>query len=241
MPKRKYASGYAGENTRARVAPYSRSVRSASSYRRRRSSALYRTGGRYVNRASRKSAMAIAGMEAKNIDDNVVLATAFPTGTTTGQLLLLNGIAQGTTATSRIGRKIMMKSLLIRLAIAKSATQTGEGAVRCMVVYDSQANATAPAVTDILQVDNISGVMNLNNADRFKVVMDKVFNFGAVDHTSVVYTKYKKIALETKFNNGSAGTVGDIQTGSMYLLTHNIGITTAPPIGSFYVRIRFYD
>jgi len=110
-----------------------------------------------------------------------------------------------------------------------------------MLVYDMQANATAPVATDILQSDNIGGLTNLNNANRFKIIMDKEFKFGSVDQTTLVYKKYLKCKLPTQFNSGSAGTIGDIQTGSIYLVTYSPNLGTALPGGLVSVRVRFSD
>ena len=53
---------------------------------------------------------------------------------------------------------------------------------------------------------------------------------------------YKKINLETMFNGGTAGTIGDITSGSVYLFvaqTANIG--TANASFNWRSRIRFQD
>lgn len=99
--------------------------------------------------------------------------------------------------------------------------------------------------------------LNPNNRDRFKILWDKQYVFGPikVDNTatqsygwaqgpSVYQVKFfKKMKLETIFNSGSAGTIADIQSGALYLLT--IG-TTAPGTNTdadFIVttRVRFDD
>lgn len=185
--------------------------------------------------------MAIAAMESKNVDVQLLAAAVFPPATATGTVTLLNGVAQGTTANQRIGRKLIMKSILMRIGVSKQPSTAGEGLMRLLVIYDAQTNAAIPLATDILQINDISSPMNLNNSDRFKVILDKTWNIGSVDNTSYIRALYKKCKLETKFNNGGGATVGDIQTGGLFALTYCTGLTTATVAGQVYSRIRYYD
>lgn len=206
-------------------------VRKATPYSRYKSKRLYRLGGR----------MPADSGELKDITNLFTTANQFALATSTATLLLCNGCAQGTTANTRLGRRIVMRSILIRGVVSKSTTQTGEGGIRVLLVYDMQANATAPLATDILQSDSIQGVQNLNNSNRFKIIYDKHFALGAVDNTVLNFKKYIKCAYPTQFNSGSAGTIGDIQTGSLYLMTYGPQIGTALPNGGTSVRVRFSD
>lgn len=234
MPKRGHDGAYVASLPRQRLSYTSNSRRlyTRRSGRKRYSKrSLYRTGGRYP---------ADAG-ELKDITNNFTVANCFTLASATGQLNLLNGCAQGTAANQRLGRRTINRSILIRIALWKSASGTNESPLRFMIVQDLQSNATAPAATDILQTDNIGGLTNLNNSNRFKIIMDKEFRFGSVDNTSVMYKKYIKCKLPTQFNSGSAGTVGDIQTGSIYLLTYSPLLTTALPGGLISTRVRYSD
>ena len=74
--------------------------------------------------------------------------------TDTGNVTLLNGIAPGTGASQRIGKKVILRNLLISCSIGSGITGANvfRGLVRIMAVYDKQTNATAPTVADILEV-----------------------------------------------------------------------------------------
>lgn len=179
--------------------------------------------------------------ELKNIDTTI----GFPAfGVATGTLTLLNGCAQGTTATTRLGRRITMKSLYVRGFIQMAPTSTGNACFRILIVYDKQANATAPAATDILVADAFANLNNLSNSRRFVTLMDHVTDaISATGEQSVHFELYKKLNKEVEFNAGSAGTVGDIQTGSVYALVYQSGgsITTATATNSIIARIRYSD
>ena len=94
-------------------------------------------------------------------------------------LVLLNGLALGTSATTRVGQNICMKSFHLKFTIrgATYATTTGNTIsimTRVMVVLDMQPNGTTPAGSDILE-DTTAGIgivspIYMSNAMRFKVL-----------------------------------------------------------------------
>jgi len=160
----------------------------------------------------------------------------------TATMALLNGVAQGSTAASRLGRKITMKSIYLRYSARMGATSTGSTPVRIMIVYDKQTNAAAPAITDIVQADNVYTINNLGNSRRFVTLLDRVGMIGQYGPQVYNLEWYKKCNLEVQFNSGSAGTVGDIQTGSLYLIVWgSAGLTAADAAGGLYTRVRFED
>lgn len=172
------------------------------------------------------------------------LALAAGTWTTPGPTFLLNGIVPDSTATGRIGRKVVMKSLLLRAELRLATTSTQGGYARFLVVYDRQANANAPGVTDVLLADVMQSPMNLSNKDRFKIVAEGYFTPVSTngDYTSAGVEVYKKLNLPVQFNAGTAGTIGDIQTGSLYVMfAQNATIGTAAPSVVWTSRVRYSD
>jgi len=194
-----------------------------------------RTGGFYgLNQGNH-------GKELKDIDTDVTAVTINSTGSVT----LINGVAQGTDFTTRVGRKFNMKSILIRFLIYFGSTSILPSAVRWMIVYDKQANGAAPAVTDILDAATVTSNNNLSNRDRFLVVFDKIRVLGATaanDNSMFYVKKYKRMAMETT-NSGTGATVGSISTGALYLVMvgDRTAGTTAARFESGGVRIRFTD
>jgi len=191
------------------------------------------------------------------------------------QLQLLNGVAQGTTLYTRIGQKIVMMTLVLKLTLSTIANGAvaqvnNPGQVRIMVIYDAQANATAltgATLSTALLKDNTSicSPQSLDNRERFKVLLDKYVQVGMFDFsatglygsTAAVPSttdkachyrgKYKAgLKLDEVFNGTSGGTIGDIQTGALYLLVGNsisnsIAANTAVLGIAGYSRVRFYD
>lgn len=146
-----------------------------------------------------------------------------------------------------------MKSILYRATVSLATTAAGTvpagavgGQVRIICVYDSQANGAAPVATDVLAnntIDSVVTPMNLNNRERFKIIFDKYLTIDPQGPQSATLKVYKKFSLPVIFNSGNAGTIADIQTGSIYVF----GATTVQATGAgfvnvnHYARIRFLD
>jgi len=186
--------------------------------------------------------------EKKNID--IFNTNAIAAATATATPFLLNGCDDGTTSTTRIGRRIMMQSLNVRWVGSFAATTAGSSPLRCLIVYDKQSNAAAPLSSDILQVDDISGQMNLSNSRRFQILADETIDeFGAAGPTSFQRVFFRdftakgtKPGLPVEFNGTSSSAITAITTGSVYALIYQNGnLITAAPAQAFYSRIRFID
>ena len=160
----------------------------------RRSTALAppRTGGFYGVQSR------LGRNELKTIDVAPTQAEA----TTTAAITLLNGVATGTDYTARIGRKIRMKSLYMRIQISPVDQVTSDTFVRLLIVYDMQSNGTAPAITDVLNTGSTVDHFNLNNRDRFKILMDKCIPIGAnVNTATQAYSNGKNVYYIRKYFN----------------------------------------
>jgi len=183
--------------------------------------------------------------ELKTIDSGTI--TQSPVAVA-GNLVLLNGVATGTDYTNRIGRKIIMKSILMRFWLLPVGTTESLGDyVRVMLVYDKQSNSAAPTVADILNTATYLEPNNLNNRDRFVILKDKSVTFNPANWAAGAVTTgdpqtkqlkfYKRCHTETIFS-GTGATVGSIQSGSLYLLMIS---STAESVIAWNSRVRFFD
>lgn len=204
---------------------------------------------RVGNYAFKKAVLRTRTDEEKNID--VVTNTTIVAGQATASLALLNGLDDGATSTTRIGRKVTLTSLQYRWVGSLAATSAGSSGLRMLIVYDKQANAAAPLATDVLQVNTIYSQMNLSNGKRFKVLVDELIScIGTQGPQSWCIKGYRKFekplknkpGLEMTFNNASTNDITSIITGSVYALFLQDGnIITANPISNMYSRFRFID
>lgn len=195
-----------------------------------------RTGGFYgvYNRRGRD--------ELKFVD----AAVSFTAWTTAGAIAILNGVAQGTDYNQRIGRSTLLKSILFRISVGKSANNSTGSTCRFLIFYDAQTNGAAPAVTDVLAAASYLSPMNLNNRDRFKILCDTYIDTEAYTADPIATgtfknetkTMFKKFNMECQFS-GTGATVGSIATGGIFILLISDEANT---VGyEFYSRIRYTD
>jgi len=178
-----------------------------------------------------------------DVTTSINMAIGATTWTTPGAGTLLNGLIPNSTATGRIGRRVIMKSLYLRLTAQLQAATVGGGPVRMLIVYDKQSNAAAPGVLEVLTTNEFVSMNNISNRDRFVTLCDQVTEPVTVGgQFQVSATVYKKLNLGVQFNAGAAGTIGDITSGAVYVLfAQGGGATVAAQQVTFYSRIRYTD
>lgn len=222
----------------------------SSSKRQKRDSSPTRRKSRPLSSQTNMSLFQKGGSEEKKWVD-IAQNAAFPSGSTVGVLTLLNGLQVGGGANQRIGTRIDMKSIAVR-GLYQSGTGAGDtlGPVRIKIVYDKEARGAAPVATDILTNDFIYSHNNLDNGGRFITVLDKTYypalpgQSGALGRGGyLAINEYVKLNLPVKYNTSTAGTVGDIVSGSLYMLTYSSGMTTSTAGGNdeIITRVRYTD
>lgn len=177
------------------------------------------------------------GPESKNLDVAGSVSSnlgAFVTPLVVSNLI--NLIGQGATENNRIGRKVTMTSLMCRWAFDGSADTVAQG-MRIFVFYDKQPNGAFPNITDVLTSSSHTGLMNLNNADRFIVLHDELVNEMAIT-AAPIGSFYVKMNLDSVYQS-NGGTVADFATGAIYIAVANSTSTTRTL--SFRSRVRYYD
>jgi len=170
----------------------------------------------------------------------------------------------GSDMNQRVGRKCCIKSIYLRgYAFIQGAFPdpivSGVSAPaqlqRLMFIWDTQPNGSLPAITDILNTSTSASQLNINNRDRFKILMDKawvqgpfIYNTGAGvavasgQNVSQPLKKYKRLNLETIFNATNGGTIADIASGSLLVVTiGSLASSTNDGEARFTVRVRYSD
>lgn len=199
-----------------------------------------RTGG-YFGASSRRRQ---EERKTIDIDPNNYTVTA------TGSVTLLDGVATGTDFTDRIGRKICLKSHYCRGVIFPEDTTTSNQLIRMLIVYDMQTNGATPAVTDVLKSADPTSQLNLNNRDRFRVLVDKQWVLAPIDTTATQsyagsptihqFKKYKKLNHEVVYN-GTTAAIGSIATGGLFMVLVGSNAAGTAAIMRVSHRTRFVD
>lgn len=218
--------------------------------------------------------------EVKALD--VSTLTAAPGGValafnSTGSVIPLNLIATGSSIFNRIGRKVELQSVEFQTIIASLGVSRASpvDTVRIAIVYDRQANGALPAITDIFQdteqnATNTTGAqsgLNLNNRDRFSVIMDRRFQLPQVTNTAGVLTntwpnsfggagkpnddgvglihEFRRLGgLLTHFKaDSSPAVIGDVSTGTLLLVAFaDLAAGTENFQGAeWHTRLRYTD
>lgn len=183
--------------------------------------------------------------------------TATGTVVGTGQFILLNGLNLGTSASTRIGRQIVIKKIHMKYdPIGAFASQTPTFPmtyIRAMIIFDMQPNGVAPTASDLLE-DSTTGNQAVSStamrySSRFKILSDKrwVLNnqISATD-SPTFHEKYDEVFmncnLKVIYSNSNNGDESDIETGALWLFLTTDSINAANnPAMQFYNRIRWSD
>lgn len=145
-----------------------------------------------------------------------------------------NLVPQGTTESTRIGRKIIIRSIAVRfeLVLPSFADQSdipNGDTCRIMLFVDKQANGANAAVLDILETAVFDSYRNLSNKDRFIILHDKFYTLNRLvagtDGTNTVggpivrrqIRHYKKVNLPIEFND-TAGVITEVTSYNVALL-----------------------
>ncbi len=194
--------------------------------------------GRYANGGEKK-------FFDLDIDDAAIAAGA------TIVIDSVNKIAQGTTESTRVGRKCTLVAMhwrgAVQLQVSTAAANTSDE-VRLICYLDKQCNGATAATTDILESANIHSFNNLANKGRFRILMDKKFDMvcpsGGGDGTtedygedSISFEWHKKLHLPIEFDS-TAGAITEIRS-------NNIGVLALSAAGlcslNSKCRLRFSD
>lgn len=165
----------------------------------------------------------------------------------THNLTLLNGCVQGSDSDQRIGRRIRLTAVSFDIELQVSAT-TLPGTYSMYLIHDATPAGVAPTAVELFEDPTnyaTTTALNLANTRRFKVLRHfrgpLTGQSGApTAHSQVIVKDYVKLNITTAFNAGVAGTIGDIETGALYLVTSFSQVAGAnAALARGAIRVRF--
>lgn len=180
-----------------------------------------------------------------------------------GDLVLLNGLAEGVSQQQRVGDEVHMTSVQYRgQIVTNSANVGGPVFVRMIVFWDRQANGAAPTIaassgttgTDALLDSQTSTDLTIapymySTQDRFRVLYDKRWCLnpilasydasGALIETYEIGMQFKKkvkLNRRVKYEATPGGTAGiaDIATNSLYALFVSSEAANGPTVNTVF-------
>jgi len=177
--------------------------------------------------------------EFKAVDVTATVATD-----TASSVTLLDGIARGDEINERIGREVTLRSIQVTGTAYVAPAAGIDQNHRVLIVYDRQTNAAALTAAQVLAAVTCYAPRNLENRKRFKILFDRTWHLNATaePNSQHIFKFYRRLAHPVTFNAGDAGTVADIVTGSLYMVTVG-SVAAGATAGSVLVssRIRYTD
>jgi len=208
-------------------------------------------GGRFIRspalqsrlRAQRGLSVEVKGVDTDVTSQNPILSTT----NTNGDIYPLNLVQQGAGSWNRIGRKINLKSLRLKLdlvfTISPVATTaaTVQLATRIVLVWDKQPSGNALPTFDTIfgttsqlgnETSEYKDPIKYDSMSRFEILMDKVYDSSA--YNGIVTTSgttnvatmivsvdeyVKLVGRQTVFSGQSNPmTIADVYSGGLYLV-----------------------
>lgn len=163
-------------------------------------------------------------MPTKEVGFVDVASAVYPCDRSTGSVTLLNTVPQGATQSTRVGKKIAMKSLQCRGFFANLGSATYND-VAMLIVYDKRPTGTLPGVTDVLNSISSRAFNNDANSGRFQILKRVDFTLNGntttiTDTTAVSADFYLNLrGKETVFKAAGTGAIADQEQGSLLLIT----------------------
>lgn len=208
------------------------------------------------------NALDVKPHEIKFFDTNTIIAS----GTMSDVAVVLDSVnllIQGTGESGRIGRKVNVKNIEMRMVIETGQDQLASCLYRWIVFLDKQCNGTAAQGTDILTYNAVGGSAivspyNLQNVDRFVILADQhwkveppVIRIGTTaaattTTTSVIPTIsyksfFKRCNIPLFFDNTGGGAIASVRSNNIGWLFIQEGATQNTTTGRCISRIRFSD
>jgi len=166
-------------------------------------------------------------------------------------------VALGTGPQNRIGRSILCKSLQLRgtLRFVPGATTRGTATVVMYVMLDTQANGANPAAADVFSQEAggtfnmVTAMINLENAQRFKVLKKFRVTFNSQAGASAAYAQvtknidwYHKCNIPFDYDTtGTGGAIADMKSNHIFIVWGADADADDLVEANLYTRIRFID
>ncbi len=203
---------------------------------RRKTSAVARNT-RKIRRISNK-------VETKHCDASLFNHSV--TSSTTAQWALINGMAQGLTASDRIGNRVTMTTVdanMVFTHVSGAAPQY----VKAALIYDTRPAGALPAADTYMNsgmgTHNVVSLQQRNweQRDRFHTMWTKQFVLDDEhDHKRFSIHKAFKGLFRKIYTSGAGALIADILKGAVYLYFQS-DVTISPPVVDFTSRIKYQD
>lgn len=182
--------------------------------------------------------------------DSAVAVSATSYITNGSSAMVLNQVPQGTTSTSRIGRKIKMTGIRICGRFVNTATSAQYNQCRLCLVYIprlDRGTTTMPPQNVIWTTQSASALRVIDNSDRFRVIRQWTVDlFGDIDAVNtgaeaqsfdeMVKLNHQTVWLQSNTN----GSFNDMEEGALCLYAQGTNTDASNLYASFAFSARLY-
>lgn len=160
---------------------------------------------------------------------------------TTGNVVLLNGLTQGDQGFQREGDWVTNKKLKVKgNMVAGDTTQI----MRVMIIADWQSNGVAPTIAQILDISIITpptlAYRNMEYVERFTVLHDEFYSLvTGADTQQRLFSINLNLNIKTNYSLGTAGTIADISRGAIFLILLSDSNAASHPGMNVGSRLKF--
>lgn len=174
-----------------------------------------------------------------------------------GHTILCNATTQGTDRHNRVGRRINIKSVNVKMYIYSSQASPAiiDDLLRIALVWDEQPTGTLPTLQEYWQDTSVAGVTssnmlshnNLNNSARFRmlrtltVLVNAEAQMTETNQGRAFIEWNTKLNLITQYNVGNTGNITDFTTGAIYLIGWGNNSNPAQWSADVAVRVKYQD
>ncbi len=156
-----------------------------------------------------------------SVFDNFAIAPA-----ATAVLFLENGIAEGVSENQRIGERVRLKMLDLRLNFGKAPANVNSTAIcRFTVLWDRQPNGGLATVAQVLEtvtgtnnILDLCSPYNAQNRKRFQILKDVRFTLNDGFNEDRVFHWRVSLRNKTPQYNGAGAAIGNINTGAPLIM-----------------------
>lgn len=181
-------------------------------------------------------------------------ATTTSIGVTTHSTMIQ--VPQGTGESQRIGRKIFLQSLELKLYLKLFSVSGTVGVVgpvanqyRVVVVQDKQCNGSTTSWTSVFEETHLLARRRIENEMRYRILLDEIVSLippgigsNGTDAVTPNVERVKLWMLNLKMPiefDGTAGTIGERRSNNLTLLTYSD--RTHATLWNLRTRIRYLD
>ena len=135
-----------------------------------------------------------------------------------GTMLLLNGVAQNDTGTTRDGDSIRVKSLQTNGLITINSAQT-TATLRRIIFIDLQSDGSTPLSAELLDTSSVPAVAALRNLEyrhRYLILKDSIVHLSTDGQRSRQLATYRKMDLKVLFD-GTGTTITSLKNHPLYV------------------------